>query len=56
MNQPRVYLVQYIISLVLMATGYSAGNAMCYSIFSKIMGHFPQVRTGEEDAEPIITD
>lgn len=41
-NQPRVYLVQYIISLVLMATGYSAGNAMCYSIFSKIMGHFPQ--------------
>eukprot|EP00731_Ephydatia_muelleri_P031426 Em0022g940a len=41
-NQPRVYLVQYIISLVLMAIGYSAGNAMCYSIFSKIMGHFPQ--------------
>lgn len=41
-NQNKVYLFQYIISLVLMAIGYSAANAMCYSIFSKIMGHFPQ--------------
>ena len=39
----RIYLPQYIVSLVLFAVGFSAASLTSLTIFSKILGPFPQV-------------
>lgn len=39
---PRVQLTQYIIASVVITTGFTVGNVICYSIFSKKLGDRPQ--------------
>ena len=40
---PRIYLYQYVLALLLVAMGYPTASLLCYSIYSKILGPFPQV-------------
>lgn len=40
---PRIYLFQYLLALLLVAVGYPIASLLCYSIYSKILGPFPQV-------------
>ncbi len=39
----EIYLYQYILCMLMIAIGYPASSLLCYSIFSKILGPFPQV-------------
>lgn len=39
---PRVQLAQYIIASVVITIGFTVGNVICYSIFSKKLGDRPQ--------------
>jgi ceroid-lipofuscinosis MFS transporter 7 len=39
---PRVQLWQYILASVIITIGFSICNVICYSIFSKKLGHRPQ--------------
>ena len=39
----RIFLPQYIIAQILFAIGFSAANLTALTIFSKILGPFPQV-------------
>ena len=39
----RIFLPQYIIALVFLVVGFSTANLTALTIFSKILGPFPQV-------------
>ena len=39
---PRVQLAQYIIASIVITIGFTIGNVICYSIFSKKLGDRPQ--------------
>lgn len=39
---PRVQLWQYILGSIIITTGFSIANVICYSIFSKKLGDRPQ--------------
>lgn len=43
-HQPKVYLFQYLIGLPTLTIGYCASSLLCYTIFSKIIGPWPQVK------------
>ena len=38
----RIFLFQYIIALILLSVGFSGANLMTFTIYSKILGPFPQ--------------
>lgn len=42
-DQPKIYLFQYIIGLYTLTLGYCASSLICYTMFSKILGPWPQV-------------
>ena len=44
-HQHKVYLFQYLIGLPTLTIGYCASSLLCYTIFSKILGPWPQVYT-----------
>ena len=41
-NVPRVQLAQYILASIVITAGFTVGNVICYSIFSKKLGDRPQ--------------
>ena len=43
LHQPKIYLFQYIIGLYILTPGYCASSLICYTMFSKILGPWPQV-------------
>ena len=40
---PRIYLPQLIVSLIICTFSYAMATVTCFSIFSRILGPFPQV-------------
>lgn len=43
-HQHKVYLFQYLIGLPTVTIGYCASSLLCYTLFSKIIGPWPQVK------------
>ena len=39
----RIFLFQYIIALILLSVGFSGANLITFTVYSKILGPFPQV-------------
>ena len=43
-HQSKVYLFQYLVGLPIITIGYCACSILCYTILSKILGPWPQVK------------
>ena len=43
LDQPKIYLFQYVVGLYILTPGYCASSLICYTMFSKILGPRPQV-------------
>ena len=43
LDQPKIYLFQYVAGLYILTPGYCASSLICYTMFSKILGPRPQV-------------
>ncbi|XP_065891984.1 major facilitator superfamily domain-containing protein 8-like isoform X2 [Dysidea avara] len=42
LDQPKIYLFQYVVGLYILTPGYCASSLICYTMFSKILGPRPQ--------------
>ena len=40
---PKIHLFQFVMGSVLVAVGRSSSDLLCFTIFSKILGPWPQV-------------